>query len=302
MKSKKILIVEDDVFSRGAMENLLHSSGYETRSCADAEEALTCLTRESFNILITDVRMPGMDGFELIRNARMIHPHLRTIMVTGFPADEIKNKAKEERVDGFLSKPIDWDKLYELLRSLSIPGKFQNRNISENIGKDRRPSLRREIRLGLLLFLLTSMNIQPLLAQPSFPKQNKAILKMGEEGVCGQSPVLTEEQAKALEAIQHAYMAEAMPLRRDLIVLRLEFRYLVRDPNVRPKILLDRQKKISELQAKLGNLVFSFQMKARSIFTKEQLEQLPEDCLLGIESGFGMDAGTRRGVWKGFPR
>ncbi len=70
----------------------------------------------------------------------------------------------------------------------------------------------------------------------------------------------------------------------------------------RPKILLDRQKKISELQAKLGNLVFSFQMKARSIFTKEQLERLPEDCLLGIESGFGMDAGTRRGVWKGFPR
>ncbi|MGB7574388.1 MAG: hypothetical protein WBN53_11120, partial [Thermodesulfobacteriota bacterium] len=144
--------------------------------------------------------------------------------------------------------------------------------------------------------------IQPLLAQPSFPKQNKAILKMGEEGVCGQPPILTEEQAKALEAIQHAYMAEAMPLRRDLIVLRLEFRYLVRDPNVRPKILLDRQKKSSELQAKLGNLVFSFQMKARSIFTKEQLEQLPEDCLLGIESGFGMDAGTRRGVWKGFPR
>lgn len=302
MKGKKILVVEDDGFSRGAMEKILESHNYETCSCATAEEAVIRLQDESFGILITDLHMPGMDGFELIRSARTIRPDLRTIMITGFPSDEIKSKAKEERVDGFFSKPIDWDELYELLVSLSVPGKFQNRNISENIRKDRRPSLRRGIMLGLLLFLLTIMNIQPLLAQPSFPKQNKAILKMGEGGVCGQSPVLTEEQAKALEAIQHAYMAEAMPLRRDLIVLRLEFRYLVRDPNVQSKLLFDRQKKISDLQAKLDDLSLSYQIKARSILTKEQLEQLSQDCLLGTEPGFGRDAGTRRGVWKGFPR
>jgi len=299
MKPMKILIVEDDVLSRGAMEKILESHNYETSSCATAEEAVIKLQEESFGILITDLHMPGMDGFELIRNTRTIHPDLRTIMITGFPSDEIKSKAKEERVDGFFSKPIHWDELYELLGILSIPGKLQNRNTSENIRKDRRPSLRREIMLGLLVFLLTIMNIQPLLAQPSFPKQNKAILKMDEEGVCGQSPVLTEEQAKALEAIQHAYMAEAMPLRRDLIVLRLELRYLVRDPNVQSKLLFDRQKKISELQAKLDDLSLSYQIKARSILTKEQLEQLPPDFSMGMGTGFGMDIGIGRGPRKG---
>ena len=84
--------------------------------------------------------------------------------------------------------------------------------------------------------------------------------------------------------------------------LRFELRHLIRDQNVPSKILLERQRKISELQAKLDNLAVSYQMEVRSILTKEQLERLPEDCLLGIESGFGMDAGTRRGVWKGFPR
>ena len=299
MKKRKILIVDDDTFSRGAMEKLLQTCNYETFSCALAEEAIARLKQGSFNLLITDLHMPGMDGFELIRNAKTIHPDLRTIMITGFPSDEIKSKAKEEGVDGFFSKPIGWDELYELLGTLPIPGKFQNQNRSENIRKDRRPSLRGEILFGLLLFLLTIMNIQPLLAQPSFPKQNRAILRMGEEGVCGQSPALTEEQAKALEALQHAYMAEAMPLRRDLIVLRLELRYLVRGPNVQSKLLFDRQKKISELQAKLDDLSLSYQIKARSIFTKEQLEQLPPDFSMGMGTGFGTDTGIGRGPRKG---
>jgi Spy/CpxP family protein refolding chaperone len=143
------------------------------------------------------------------------------------------------------------------------------------------------------------MNIQPLLAQPSFPKQNRAILRMGEEGECGQSPALTEEQAKALEALQHAYMAEAMPLRRDLIVLRLELRYLVQDPNVQSKFLFDQQKKISELRAKLDDLSLSYQIKARSIFTKEQLERLPPDFSMGMGTGFGTDIRIGRGVRKG---
>jgi hypothetical protein len=81
--------------------------------------------------------------------------------------------------------------------------------------------------------------------------------------------------------------------------LRFEIRHLARDPNVQSKILFDRQKKISELQAKLDNLSLSFQIKARSIFTKKQLEQLPSDCLMGMEVGFEMGIGIGRGPRRG---
>jgi CheY-like chemotaxis protein len=118
MKNRKILIAEDDAFSRGVMEKLLESYNYETFSCGLAEEAVERLKQESFNILITDLHMPGMDGFELIRKARKIQPGLFTILVTGFPAEEIKLKVREERVDGFFSKPVDWDELYTLLDTL----------------------------------------------------------------------------------------------------------------------------------------------------------------------------------------
>ncbi len=61
MKTQKILIVEDDAFSRGAMEKLLQSYNYETFSCALAEEAIARLKQESFTILITDLQHAG-DG------------------------------------------------------------------------------------------------------------------------------------------------------------------------------------------------------------------------------------------------
>jgi Spy/CpxP family protein refolding chaperone len=156
---------------------------------------------------------------------------------------------------------------------------------------------------GLIFFMIPAalllLNVGSSIAQQSRP-----ILKMDDQGACSQSPPLglTEHQIKALENLQQALIVEGMPLRRELMYLRFELRHLIRDQNVPSKTLLERQRKISELQARVDSLSLSYQIKARSILTKEQLEQLSEDCLLGIESGFGMDAGTRRGVWKRFPR
>jgi len=119
------------------------------------------------------------------------------------------------------------------------------------------------------------------------------MLRMGGQNACWESTDsgLTEAQNKALRRFQRAYASEALPLRMELISFRFELRHMIRDANVQSKILLDRQKKISELQAKLETLSLSYLIKARSILTKEQLEQLPEDCSLGIEVGFGVEIG-----------
>ena len=122
-------------------------------------------------------------------------------------------------------------------------------------------------------------------------------------GACWQSSPLrlTQDQIKALENLQYAFIAEAMPLRRELMALRFEWRYLIRDQNVPSKTLLERQRRISELQGKLEALSLSYQIKARSIFTKEQLEQLPQDCLSGMSTGrqmgiMGAGTGSRKGT------
>ena len=111
---------------------------------------------------------------------------------------------------------------------------------------------------------------------------------------------LSEAQMKALATLQNGYAAAAVPLWRELMPLKLELRYLVRDPNIQSNILLDRQKKISELQARLDNLSLSYQIKARSILTKEQLEQLPQDCSMGMGLGSDIGVGIGRGSRRRF--
>ena len=301
MKTMKILIVEDNVFSRGAMEKILESHNYETSSCATAEEAVIKLQEESFGILITDLGMQEMDGLELIKEARRIYPEIPTILVTGLASDEIRLKAKEEGVNGFFPKPIEWGELIGLLDVLTRAGKGENQNIDRNKGKERYSSPYRGIFLTLILFLLTLFVIRILQAQEPFPKLNRPNLRMDSQGMRMKPPELdlTEEQTKTLETLRRTYMAEAMPMRTELMVLRFELRYLIQDPNVQPKILLDRQKKISELQAKLDDLSLSYQIKARSILTKEQLERLPQDYSLSMELGFGTEIGIGRRPRKG---
>jgi Spy/CpxP family protein refolding chaperone len=145
----------------------------------------------------------------------------------------------------------------------------------------------------IVTFLLTAFSVQPLEAQRTLPWQSKPSFKKESGGAFWQSPSvgLTEAQEKELESLQQAFMAETMPLRRELMSLRIELRYLIREQNAPSKALLERQRKISELQGKLESLSLSYQIKARSIFTKEQLEQLPEDRWLGMGTGFGTDMG-----------
>ena len=154
----------------------------------------------------------------------------------------------------------------------------------------------------LLLFLSATLSVQPLEAQQSFSKQDKPILRNdSQKTYSSQSPdlVLTKEQSKALEVLHHAYMAEAMPLRRELLPLRVELRYSIQNPKVQSKTLFDLQKRISELQSQLESLTLSYQIKTRSLLTKEQLERLPEGYLSGVDTGFEMMIGIGRGPQRG---
>jgi hypothetical protein len=143
---------------------------------------------------------------------------------------------------------------------------------------------------ALIFDLLIVFGPQQSKAQPLFYPQSKPMLRMDGQHACWESPDfgLTELQKNALRSLQRTYASEALPLRMELISFRVGLRHLVRDPDVQPKILLARQKKISELQAKLNDLSLSYQIKARSIFTKEQFAKFPQDCSLGMEVGYGV--------------
>jgi len=304
MKTTKILIVEDDVFSRGAMEKILESYHYEASSCGTAEEAVIKLEEEFFGILITDLQMPRMDGLELIREARKIHPEILTILMTGLATEDIKLKAKEEGVNGFFSKPIEWDELIALLGVLTRTKRGNHQHIQEGKGNRGYSSFQRGMFIVLILSLLTLLGIQLSEAQDRFPKLGRPSLRMDSQGQCWKSSSfgLTEEQIGALGSLQRAYQAEATPKYRELMTLRIELQCYVSDKNIKPQDLMERHKKLLSLQTEFESLSFSYQMKARSILTKEQLDRLPQDCLLDMGIGYGAGMGIGRGPRRGYRR
>ena len=164
--------------------------------------------------------------------------------------------------------------------------------------------MRRLIFIATILIAFILANIKLSDAQRTFPSDTKPNLRMDSQGTCWESSsfALTETQKKAFETLRQAYMAEAIPIRTSLFTLKIELRHLLSDPNVQPQKLFDQQRKISVLQAKLEELSLSYQIKARSIFTKEQLEQLPQGWVFEMGLGFEtpiMDTGRR--FRKGLP-
>jgi len=102
MNEKRILVVDDDPEVRLFVETVLSDSGLATTAAGDGADALRQLARSSFDLLLTDIRMPGMDGFELAQRARALDPALAVLFMSGYSAEYRFDPAH----DDFIAKPF----------------------------------------------------------------------------------------------------------------------------------------------------------------------------------------------------
>jgi phosphoserine phosphatase RsbU/P len=114
----KVLVADDDAVSRAALEMILRRLGYEPVITSSGREALGVITREEIPILITDWRMPDIDGPELCRRLRAPGRHVYTyvILATTHSRKSKYMEGIEAGADDFLSKPIDVDELAARLK------------------------------------------------------------------------------------------------------------------------------------------------------------------------------------------
>lgn len=116
VKPKRILIVDDEATLLFFLKQSLQESGIVCKVdiAPSGEEALTKLTYNRYDLLITDLKMPGISGFTLVEVARSLHPDIRTILMTAFGSREVQNEASNLQVDGYLTKPFPTVQLQEL--------------------------------------------------------------------------------------------------------------------------------------------------------------------------------------------
>jgi len=117
-KLKKILIVEDDEILRTMLTETLSSLDYFPIGVEDGQIALSQLKTQDFDLVISDIRMPKIDGMSLLRNIKETVPQLPVVLITGFPSSYPAQRALQEGADGYLAKPFRIEKMDELLRDL----------------------------------------------------------------------------------------------------------------------------------------------------------------------------------------
>lgn len=123
MDNKRILIVEDERnLARTLAQALrLGSDGnYEVLVCESAEEALALLKEQSYSLVISDLRLPGMDGLQLIAEVKSAYPATHTILITGFGSEEVEAKA-DEISEGYLTKPFDMLDMLMMVQKVIAP-------------------------------------------------------------------------------------------------------------------------------------------------------------------------------------
>jgi DNA-binding NtrC family response regulator len=105
----RVLVVDDEPNARSALSELLAQDGYETASAADGRRALAMIESFDPDVVITDLKMPGMDGISLIREAKRKAPHTAFIVMTAFGSIETAVAAIREGAENYLTKPLDVD-------------------------------------------------------------------------------------------------------------------------------------------------------------------------------------------------
>lgn len=118
---KNILIVEDETNVRESLRSWLVELGCQVEVTSDGEEALKKISEKEFDAVILDLRLPGKDGLQVLREARLKKPKLNGIIITAYPTTATMAEAIEIGAVDFLSKPINLSKLEKLIQEKTEP-------------------------------------------------------------------------------------------------------------------------------------------------------------------------------------
>ncbi len=120
-RPKKIMVVDDEAGIRNLLFEVLSEKGFHVTLAKDGQDSLTQMGKGRFDLLITDINMPRLDGIELLRRMKRAGREERVIVMTGEPMDKIRLIKDVPVVHAHLTKPFHMNKLLEAVSSALAP-------------------------------------------------------------------------------------------------------------------------------------------------------------------------------------
>lgn len=115
-KMKPVLIVEDEAIMRESLRDWLKNEGYEVETAERGEEALQKINEVEYGVVVLDLKLPGIDGLQVLKEARAKKPQLKGIIITAYPAVQTAVEAMKSGAVDYLHKPVPLDALEKLIR------------------------------------------------------------------------------------------------------------------------------------------------------------------------------------------
>ena len=111
----RILVVDDDLGMRDLLEIMLTQEDYEVACCGDPDKALQRVQKEQFDLVITDLKMPRMDGIEFLKQVKEVKPETQVILITAFASGNTALSAMKEGAYDYIEKNFDIDELKRIV-------------------------------------------------------------------------------------------------------------------------------------------------------------------------------------------
>jgi DNA-binding NtrC family response regulator len=142
-RAVKILVVDDEQHVRNSLACWFREEGYDVQVAAGGREALATLAREGTNILLVDIKMPGMDGLELQHKVRELAPDATVIIMTAYASVETAVQALKEGAYDYIVKPFDPEEVSRLVRKAAerYALMVENRSLRERIESAAAPMI-----------------------------------------------------------------------------------------------------------------------------------------------------------------
>lgn len=119
MSSSRILVVEDRDSLRRMLDHALSGEGHEVETVASGEAALELLARRQYDLVLTDLKLPGQSGIEVLRQSRQLNPGLPVVVLTAYGTVHTAVEAMKEGAIDFLEKPVEIDDLFQLVAKVA---------------------------------------------------------------------------------------------------------------------------------------------------------------------------------------
>jgi len=118
-RSKNILIVDDSRDLTHVIADFLSINGYQVHTAHNGHDALERMGKEHIDIVVSDIHMPGMDGFTLMTEIKTKYPDIPVILITGFSVGDAQKIAFEKGANAFVAKPFRLKDLKQVIESVS---------------------------------------------------------------------------------------------------------------------------------------------------------------------------------------